>query len=182
MLKKRELYECSKLYDLLIHPDVFPFVRQKPSSLEEFFFLTKRTIEEEERGETISRTILSEEGTPIGTINLFDIENGCGFLGTWIGKDYQGKGYNRIAKDSFFQELFICTDIHTIFLKIRKQNVRSIKAAEKLPYVVLADELYPAMYHHINKEEDTFHLYAIQKSEETLSILFNMMDLDKKEA
>ena len=39
------------------HPDVFPFVRQKVNSYEEYVFATKQTIEAEEAGELISRTI-----------------------------------------------------------------------------------------------------------------------------
>ena len=62
MLKKRELHESHELYELMAHPDVFPFVRQKAYSYEEFLFLTKQTIEAEERGELISRTILDEWG------------------------------------------------------------------------------------------------------------------------
>lgn len=69
MLKKRELQDCHALYELMVHPDVFPFVRQKASSYEEFLFMTKQMIEAEERGELISRTILDEWGNPIGTIS-----------------------------------------------------------------------------------------------------------------
>ncbi len=96
------------------HPEVFPFVRHKAYSYDEFVFLTKKTIEAEEREELISRTILDEWGTPIGTINLFDIEEGAGFLGTWLGKPYHGKGYNSVAKEAFFNELFFELNIHTI--------------------------------------------------------------------
>ncbi len=78
-VKKRELQDCQALYELMVHPDVFPFVRHKANSYEEFLFITKQTIEAEERGELISRTILDEWGNPIGTINLFDIEDGAGF-------------------------------------------------------------------------------------------------------
>ena len=46
---------------------------KKPTSYEEFLFITKQTIEAEERGELISRTILDEWGNPIGTISLFDV-------------------------------------------------------------------------------------------------------------
>ena len=35
----------------MTHPDVFPFVRHKANSLEEYLFMTKQTIEDEERGE-----------------------------------------------------------------------------------------------------------------------------------
>ncbi|MFH4333830.1 GNAT family N-acetyltransferase, partial [Acinetobacter baumannii] len=79
----------------------------------------KQTIEAEERGELISRTILDEWGNPIGTITLFDVQEKAGFLGTWLGKPYHGKGYNKLAKDSFFSELFYELDIETIFMRIR---------------------------------------------------------------
>ena len=58
----------------MVDPNVFPFVRQKAYSYEEYLFLTKQTIEAEERGELISRTILDEWGNPIGTITLFDVQ------------------------------------------------------------------------------------------------------------
>ncbi|MBM7584204.1 RimJ/RimL family protein N-acetyltransferase [Bacillus pakistanensis] len=163
MIKKRDLQECHTLYDQMVHPDVFPFVRQKAYSYEEFLFLTKQTIEAEEQGELISRTILDEWGNPIGTINLFDIENKSGFLGTWIGKPFHGKGYNKPAKDAFFHELFYELDMETIFMRIRKENVRSQKAAEKLPYVIKANETRPAIYEKLNANGDIYNLYEIPK-------------------
>ena len=74
ILKKRDVADCHALYELLIDPAVFPFVRQKAYSYDEFVFLTKQTIEQEECGNLISRTILDEWGNPIGVINLFDIQ------------------------------------------------------------------------------------------------------------
>lgn len=44
MLKKRELQDCQALYELMVHPEVFPFVRQKAHSYEEFLFITKQTM------------------------------------------------------------------------------------------------------------------------------------------
>lgn len=168
MLKKRDLHECHALFQLLIHPDVFPFVRQKPTSYEEFIFITKQTIEADDRGEIISRTILDEWGTPIGTINLFDIEKNTGFLGTWLGKPFHGKGYNNLAKEAFFQEVFYELGIETIFMRIRKENIRSIKAAEKLPYVVNVNETRNAIYKKLNSSGDIYDLYEISKDPFTL--------------
>src|SRR3954465_559566 len=51
LLKKRDLHECHELFDLMTHPDVFPFVRHKATSYEEFLFMTKQTMEAEEGGE-----------------------------------------------------------------------------------------------------------------------------------
>ncbi|OIJ17280.1 N-acetyltransferase [Anaerobacillus alkalilacustris] len=168
MIKKRELTDCQKLYELMIDPAVFPFVRQKANSYEEFLFLTKQTIEAEERGEIISRTIVDEWGNPIGTINLFDINNHAGFLGTWLGKPYHGKGYNNIAKDAFFSELFYELSIEAVFMRIRTENVRSRKAAEKLPYAALANETRKDIYNEINPESKIYDLFQIEKDQFTL--------------
>ncbi len=44
------------------------FVGEKRYYYEEFLFITKQTIEAEERGELISRTIISGWGHPIRTL------------------------------------------------------------------------------------------------------------------
>lgn len=171
ILKRRELQDCQALYELMVHPEVFPFVRQKAYSYEEFLFVTKQTIEAEERGELISRTIIDEWGNPIGTISLYDIQDGAGFLGTWLGKPYHGQGYNQRAKQAFFNELFYELSIQTVFMRIRKVNVRSTKAAEKLPYVTLANETRKALFEQINQGEDIYNLYEISKDNYTLYTL-----------
>ncbi|MCA1054502.1 GNAT family N-acetyltransferase [Rossellomorea aquimaris] len=182
MIKKRELHECHTLYDLMVHPDVFPFVRQKAHSYEEFLFLTKQTIEAEERGELITRTIVDEWGNPIGTINLFDVQENAGFLGTWIGKPYHGKGYNKPAKDAFFHELFYELGMETIFMRIRKVNTRSLKAAQKLPYVVCANETRKALYDQLNAVEDVYDLYEIPKDLYTLHLYQTTAELQEEQA
>ncbi len=171
MLKKRDLQDCHILYELITHPDVFPFVRHKAASYEEFLFMTKQTMEAEERGELISRTILDEWGTPIGTINLYDIENHAGFLGTWLGKPYHGKGYNSAAKEVFFNELFFELGIETIFMRIKKENIRSIKAAEKLPFVVKVNETRKSIYEQLNAKGNVYDLYEISKDQYTLHVM-----------
>ncbi|MCF3943616.1 GNAT family N-acetyltransferase [Oceanobacillus alkalisoli] len=163
MLKMRELHEVPVLYELMTHPEVFPYVRQKADTLDEFYFVTRQTIESEQNRELISRTILDEFGQPIGTINLFDIEENHGFLATWIGKPYFGKGYNREAKDRFFDELFFTQGIDGIFMKVRKTNIRSMKAVLKLPYIALANETYPEVFAKINPDEEIYDLFVISK-------------------
>ncbi|MEK9198160.1 GNAT family N-acetyltransferase [Ureibacillus sp. 179-F W5.1 NHS] len=163
MLKYRDLSETNELYQLMIHPTVFPFVRHKAYSPEEYLFITKQLLEEEQLGKTISRTITDDWGQPIGTINLYDVQDGAGFLGTWIGAPYQGKGYNQAAKHEFLTELFFEKDFHTVFLRIRKENEKSKRASQKLPYVVCAKESHPALYEEINSGEVKFDLYKIPK-------------------
>lgn len=178
MLKKRELTDCHALFELMTHPDVFPFVRHKTTSYEEFLFLTKQTIEAEEQGTLISRTILDEWGAPIGTISLFDIQNQSGFLGTWLGKPFHGKGYNQHAKDLFFAELFFELGIESVLMKIRKHNVRSQKAAEKLPYVSPISEKNRGLI----DNDDAFHLYEIHKDLYTFHLFRQNNDSDSSSA
>ncbi|WP_079479369.1 GNAT family N-acetyltransferase [Halobacillus salinus] len=165
MLKKRDLHDAPVLFDLMSHPDVFPYVRHKAASSDEFYFLTKQTIEAEDRGELISRTILDEWEQPIGTINLFDISENKGFLATWIGQPYFGKGYNQTAKEAFFKELFFQLGIEAIFMKIRRTNLRSMKAALKIPYIGEANETFPDVYEWINQQSDVYDLFAITKEQ-----------------
>jgi RimJ/RimL family protein N-acetyltransferase len=181
MLKKRELngQENHVLFELMVHPDVFPFVRQKAHSQDEFLFLTKQTIEAEERGELISRTILDEWGSPIGTINLFDLKDGAGFLGTWIGKPYHGSGYNNLAKDAFFQEVFYELGIETIFMRIRTKNIRSIKAAEKLPYIMKVNESRRNIFDQLNATEYIYDLYEISKDQYSLYLMRQHADQEE---
>ncbi len=100
---------------------------------------------------------------PIGTISLYDIQENAGFLGTWIGKPYHGKGYNQQAKDAFFNELFYDLGIETILMRIRRVNIRSLKAAQKLPYIVDASQSRQSLYEQLNRTEDIFQLFEIPK-------------------
>ena len=163
IIKHRDLNETSQLFSLLSHPSVFPFVRQKATSAEEYLFMTKQLIEEEANGTAISRTIIDEWGHPIGTISIYDIEEGAGFLGTWIGKPYQGLGYNQKAKTQFLNELFFERNFHTVFLRIRKVNERSKAAALKLPYVICAMDSHKALYDEINQGDIKYDLFKIPK-------------------
>jgi len=162
MLKKRNVQDCEVLYDLLIHPDVFPFVRNKPRSLAEYMFMTKKAMDEEEMGRKISRIVLDEWDQPIGTINLFDVKENAGFLATWLGKPFHGKGYNQAAKEAFLEECFFQLGIERIFVKVRYINERSLNAMRKLEY---AQEgiLFPHIKEEINKKENVYELFVIEK-------------------
>lgn len=163
MLKKRDLFEVNTLYELAIHPEVKPYIRQSTESAFHFYQSTEEIMHAELNGELISRTIINEDNDPIGTINLYDIQHDAGFLATWIGQAYFGKGYNRAAKEAFLFELFYQTNIDTVFVKIRKNNFRSIQAASKLAYIEHANETYPFMYAQTNQIEDLYHLLVITK-------------------
>lgn len=163
MLKHRDLLETNELYELINHPTILPYVRHKPTSPEEYLFMTKQIIEEEALGITISRTIVDPWGQPIGTITLYDIQDGAGFLGTWIGVPFQGKGYNQLAKEAFLKELFFDYNFHTVFLRIRKENEKSKRASLKLPYVIEANDIHKTLYDEINAGSIQYDLYKIPK-------------------
>ncbi|OCT13904.1 alanine acetyltransferase [Paenibacillus pectinilyticus] len=163
MLKKRDLHDCHSLYTLMMDPAVFPYVRNKCQCYEEYLFSTKQLITEEEQNTCMSRTILNEMGQPIGTIDLYDIVNQTGFLATWIGAPYFGSGYNQRAKDSFFTEVFLEHHIETVFLKIRKQNIRSKRAIEKLPYAQLVNDINIQVYKLINEAQHIYDLYQVER-------------------
>lgn len=178
MLKTRDLNDVPALFELIVHPKVYPYVRHKPKTSDEYYFMTKQTIQAEENGELISRTIMDEYEQPIGTINLFDIEDNYGFLATWIGAPFFGKGYNQPAKELFFDELFFTLGIETIFMKIRRTNIRSVKAIQKLPYAGIGNTLYPEIYDAINKQENVYELFAISKEHYSAYQQFTNVETD----
>lgn len=163
MLKQRDLYESNELFELLSHPSVFPFVRQKAKTADQLWFMTRQLMEEEEQGLVVSRTILGDLEQPIGTITLYDIQEGAGFLGTWLGQPYQGLGYNQQAKLEFFNELFFELDFQTVFMKIKKENVKSQRAVLKLEYALDAKESHPSLFAQINAGEQQYELFKIEK-------------------
>src|SRR5699024_81414 len=163
MLKKRDLNEVPTLFELSSHSDVYPYIRQKVRTVDEYYLLTKQTIEAEHDGELISRTILDEYEQPIGTINLYDIYDKSGFLATWVGQPHFGKGYNQLAKQEFLDELFFSLPIDTVFMKVRKTNLRSLKAVSKMAYIEHANELYPDVCHSNNKSGEVYYLFVITK-------------------
>lgn len=164
MLKKKDPADCPVLFELMQDPAVRPYVRDCPDTLEACRVLTTKAIDSERLGQLISRTITDEAGTPIGEITLYDLEADSGFLRTWIGKPYFGKGYNRRAKHAFFSELFLKKGIETVFMKIRTTNGRSLRATEKLPYAFPGQRLYPAVYKKMNQDGTIYRLYVVTKS------------------
>lgn len=167
MLVKRDLEHAKALFPLLQHPEVFPYVREKAQTLEDYCRLTEQAIIEELHGRMISRTIISEYKQPIGIINLVNIEANTGFLATWIGKPFFGKGYNHQAKIAFLGELFAISTIETVYLKIRKTNTRSLRANAKLAFIQQGKETHPTIYTKINQQDSNdnpFELFFINKA------------------
>ena len=93
--------------------------------------------EQEELGKQYSRVILNENEDLIGVITLKDIDNvnkTC-HIGTWLGYEYWGKGYNALAKSEILYTAFTEFNLEYVFAGAKLSNIRSIKAQEKLAYI-----------------------------------------------
>lgn len=163
ILRKPNKKDFKLLYNLVKEENVIKYVRHKPTSLNNYLEIMDMLINSEEKNELISRVIVIN-GEPIGTISLFDISYNNGFLATWIGNEYQGKGYNQMAKDLFFKECYTDYNIETIFMKIRKENIKSQKSALKMHFVEKACSiLYIDVYKEVNKDENIYELFFVNK-------------------
>lgn len=94
-------------------------------------------LEQEKIGKLYSRAILNVNKDLIGVITLKeinDINKSC-HIGTWIGHQYWGQGYNGLAKSQILYTAFTELNLEYVFAGAKLSNVRSQKAQEKLPYI-----------------------------------------------
>lgn len=102
----------------------------------------KFILKQEKLGKQYSRVILNEEGNLSGVITLKDINqtDKSSHIGTWIGYQYWGKGYNQSAKAKMLHTAFTILDLEYVFAGAKLTNIRSQKAQEKLPYIRIGAE------------------------------------------
>ncbi|KGR77990.1 GNAT family N-acetyltransferase [Ureibacillus manganicus] len=107
------------------------------TSLEGTVEFIEYILEQEKLGKQYSRVILNENGDLIGVITIKDINeaNKTAHIGTWIGHQYWGKGYNELAKLEILHTAFTELDLDFVFAGAKLSNIRSQKAQEKLPYI-----------------------------------------------
>ena|SRR5699024_2242089 len=93
--------------------------------------------EQEKLGKQYSRVILDESEKIIGVITLKDIDNinKTSHLGTWLGHQYWGQGYNLLAKKEILITAFTQLKLEYVFAGAKVSNMRSIKSQEKLPFM-----------------------------------------------
>lgn len=165
MLKKYDLTknEHQALFEQMMHPDVYPYIRLRPVTWEDYLSNAALMLNDEAAGKMITRVIFDEWNRPIGMIYLYNIEGKKGYLGTWLGKQAHGKGYNKVVKELFLQELFEVYGIEQVFMRIKCENIRSQRAVLKLGYCLEANELYAEEYQKINEGLVNYHLYVVEK-------------------
>lgn len=166
-LRQVQLSDAAILYSHLSNPCVSRYSRLKPTSVEEMGEMIKYLQNEENELRVIPRVIINEEDIVVGLIILWDYSffRQEGFLATVIGENHWGRGYNQIAKQLFFDELFALPHLDTIYLLVRKHNERSIAACNKISYIKqmsFAEDTELREFYK-GKIEDTHLIFYIKK-------------------
>ncbi|GBF12264.1 GNAT family N-acetyltransferase [Tepidibacillus sp. HK-1] len=88
-------------------------------------------------GQAYHRTIWNQNGEMIGGVFLLKIDedNRVAEMGTWIRKRDWGKGFNQQLKEKALNDTFEEMNIEVVLFFVDQENLRSIKALQKLPYV-----------------------------------------------
>ncbi len=75
-------------------------------------------------------------------------------VGTWIGHDYWGQGYNEASKLEILRIGFEELGLEWVFAGARKVNIRSQKAQAKLSFIRLGvEEEYPEEHQALETKE-----------------------------
>lgn len=113
------------------------------------------SIEEERQKKSLSRVIVNEENEIIGltTLKHINYEKKQSHIGSWLGYPYWGKGYNEAAKKEIFKIAFLDLQLSYVFAGAKTNNIRSLKAQEKLPYISLhVENKFPDEHATLEKE------------------------------
>ena len=129
---------------------------------------------EERMGKQLSRVIFNENNELIGIITLKSIDRHAktAHVGTWIGADYWGKGYNELAKEEIFKIAFEQLQLEYVFAGAKLSNKRSIAAQKKLPYMTMdVGDRYPAELAKIEEETKEKCILNVVEKQSFLNLL-----------
>ncbi|HYK72328.1 MAG TPA: GNAT family N-acetyltransferase [Pseudoneobacillus sp.] len=147
---------AERIFLLSSDPQVNEHLSFKDDTVENTKWFINHIINEEKEGKAISRVIVNEENEVIGVTSLINIDHDkrhCS-IGSWIGKEYWGKGYNQKAKEEILKIAFEQLDLDVVLAGARAANIRSQKAQEKLPYITLnVEKLYPEEHQKLEEKE-----------------------------
>ncbi|BCD25087.1 hypothetical protein BC30090_3984 [Bacillus cereus] len=99
--------------------------------------------------------IVNAENEIIGltTLKHINYEKKQSHIGSWLGYPYWGKGYNEAAKKEIFKIAFLDLQLSYVFAGAKTNNIRSLKAQEKLPYISLhVENKFPDEHAALEKE------------------------------
>jgi len=155
-LVKHHLDYCQRIFELSSVPQIKDALGLPGETVEDTKQFVKGVIKEESQGKRIPRVILDDHGNVIGLTDLMFINHdkkSC-HIGTWIGHEYWGKGYNEASKIAILQLAFEELGLHYVFAGARKVNIRSQKAQEKLPFIRLhVESEFPEEHRALEKRE-----------------------------
>lgn len=138
-LVKHKMEYCDSIFRLASAPPVKDALGLRENSVEDTKLFIQHILDEERLGKSVSRVILYESGDVIGvtTLMFIDYQKKACHIGTWIGHEYWGQGYNDASKIAILHIAFEELDLLHVFAGARKVNIRSQKAQEKLPFIRL---------------------------------------------
>ncbi|MCM0624931.1 GNAT family N-acetyltransferase [Lysinibacillus sp. OL1_EC] len=145
-LVRHDIKYAEAMHALSSMPQVRDALGLPAGKVEDTIHFIKRERIDEEEGKTVPRVVLNEEGQVIGVTSLMFIDHhkkSC-HIGSWLGYQFWGKGYNLEAKTAILDIAFFELGLSRVFAGARKVNIRSQKAQEKLPFVrVGVEQDYP---------------------------------------
>lgn len=138
-LVPHDLAYAGRIFKLTSAPQVRDALGLRDEKVEDTENYIRFIIKEEADGRALSRVVLNEYNEVIGITTLMSINRGkrrC-HIGSWLGHNFWGQGYNQEAKMLILKEAFLEMGMEHVFAGARKVNIRSQKAQEKLPYMRL---------------------------------------------
>lgn len=145
-LVRHDIKYAEAMHALSSMPQVRDALGLPAGKVEDTIHFIKRERIDEDEGKTVPRVVLNEEGQVIGVTSLMFIDHhkkSC-HIGSWLGYQFWGKGYNLEAKRAILDIAFFELGLSRVFAGARKVNIRSQKAQEKLPFVrVGVEKDYP---------------------------------------
>lgn len=160
---------CEEIFRLSSMPAVKDALGLPDGTVEDTLRFSRRVREQERAGKTLPRVILDEHDRLIGLTDLMFIDHAkksC-HIGTWIGKEYWGQGFNEASKVAILKIAFEELGLERVFAGARVVNLRSQKAQEKLPFIRLHVEAeFPNEHEALeNKEQQPCVLHVFHKED-----------------
>lgn len=145
-LVRQQLDYAERIFELVMNPHVSGALGIRSQSPEDTRSFIQSVIQAEAEGRQVSRVVLDEQGELIGLTDLMFIDHfkkQC-HIGSWLGYEYWGQGYNQAAKREILRIAFEELGLERVFAGAREVNIRSQKAQEKLPYMTInVGQQYP---------------------------------------
>jgi RimJ/RimL family protein N-acetyltransferase len=168
-LVSHDLSFAERMWELVSNPEIKDVLGIPDESVEDTRNFIRWITEEEQKGIQLSRIILNESGEFIGVTTLMFInrEKKRCHVGTWIGQEYWGMGYNYASKLEILRIAFEELGLVHVLAGARKTNIRSQKAQEKLSFIRLyVENQFPDEYEFLeNKEQQPCVLHAFFKED-----------------